>query len=79
MSLLEIKERYYLIFPWKLHNMILPKEVAEMRYGPSHYLETNRVVYGISDVVRQIVSTRCLQNTTAQPPLLIILASLHCL
>ena len=65
-------------FPWKLHNLILPKEVAEMRRGPSHCLETNRVVYGISDVVRQIVSTRCPQDTAAQPLLLIILASLHC-
>ena len=46
-------------FPWKLHNLILPKEVAEMRRGPSHCLKTNRVVYGISDVVRQIVSARC--------------------
>ena len=35
--------------------MILPKEVAEIRRGPSHCLETNHVVYGISDVVRQIV------------------------
>ena len=58
--------------------MILPKEAAEMRRGPSHYLETNRDIYGISDVVRQIVSARCPQDTTAQPPLLIILASLHC-
>ena len=48
-----------------------------MRRGPSHYLETNRAVYSISDVVRQIVSARCLQDTTAQPPLLIILTSLH--
>ena len=58
--------------------MILPKEVAEMRRGPSHCFETNRAVYGIFDVIRQIVSARCPQNTTAQPPLLIILASLHC-
>ena len=65
-------------FPWKLHNLILPKEVAEMRCGPSHCLETNRAVYGISDIVSQIVSARCPQDTTAQPPLLIILASLHC-
>ena len=65
-------------FPWKLHNLILSKEVAEMRCGPSHCLEINRAVYGIFDVVRQIVSARCPQDTTAQLPLLIILASLHC-
>ena len=65
-------------FLWKLHNFILPKEVVEMRRGPSHCLETNHAVYGKSDVVRQIVSARCPQDTTAQPPLLIILASLHC-
>ena len=64
-------------FLWKLHNFILPKEVAEMRRGLSHCLETNHAVYGISDVVRQIVSARCPQDTIAQPPLLIILASLH--
>ena len=58
--------------------MILPKEVAEMRRGPSHCLETNHVVYGISDVVRQIVYARCPQDTTAQPLLMIILVSLHC-
>ena len=52
-------------FPWKLHNLILPKEVAEMRRGPSHCLETNRAVYGIFDVVRQIISARCPQDTTA--------------
>ena len=75
--LLEINERYYLIFPWKLHNRILPKEVAEMRHGPSHYLETNHVVYDISDVVRQNIFARCPQDTIAQPLLLIILASLH--
>jgi len=46
-------------FPWKLQNLILPKEVADMRHGLSHCLETNRVVYGIFDVVRQIVSARC--------------------
>ena len=39
--------------------MSLPKEVAKVRRGLSHYLETNRVVYGISDVVRQIISTHC--------------------
>ena len=50
-----------------------------MRRGPSHCLETNRAVYGISNVVRQIVSTCCPQDTTAQLPLLIIVASLHCL
>ena len=49
-----------------------------MRCGPSHCLETNRAIYGISDVVRQIVFARCAQDTTVQPPLLIILASLHC-
>ena len=43
-----------------------------MRRGPSHCLETNRAVYGISDVVRQIVSACCPQDTTAQPPLLIL-------
>ena len=48
-------------FPWKLHNLILPKEVAEMRRGPSHCLKTNRAVYGISDVVRQIIFARCPQ------------------
>ena len=58
--------------------MILPKEVVEMRRGPSHYLETNRVVYGLSDVVRQIISACYLQDTIAQPPLLIILVSLYC-
>ena len=58
--------------------MILPKEVVEMRRGPSHYFETNRAVYGIFDVVRQIVFAYCPQDTTTQPPLLIILASLHC-
>ena len=36
-------------------------EAAEMRRGPSHCLETNRVVYGIFDVV----SARCSQDTTA--------------
>ena len=36
-----------------------------MRRGPSHCLETNRDVYGIYDVVRQIVSTRYPQDTTA--------------
>ena len=40
-----------------------------MRREPSHYLKTNCAIYGISDVVRQIVSTRCPQDTTAQPPL----------
>ena len=75
--MLEIKERYYLIFPWKLHHMILPKEMAEMRHGLSHCLETNRVIYGISDVVRQIVFARCPRDTIAQPLLLIIFASLH--
>ena len=64
-DILEIKDRYYLTLPWKLHNMILSKEVAEMRHGLSHCLETNRVVYGISEVVRQIVSARCPQDTTA--------------
>ena len=53
------------------------KRGAELRRGPSHCLETNRTVYGISDVVRQIVSARCPQDTTTQPLLLIILASLH--
>ena len=48
-----------------------------MRRGPSHCLETNRAVYGISDVVRHIVSARCPQDTTAHPPLLIIFASPH--
>ena len=47
-----------------------------MRRRPSHCFETNRAVYGISDVVR-IVSARCPQNTIVQSPLLIILASLH--
>ena len=49
--------------------MILPKEVSKMRREPSHYLKTNCAIYGISDVVRQIVSTRCPQDTTTQPPL----------
>ena len=48
-----------------------------MRRGPSHCLETNRAVYGISDVVKQIVFARCPLDTIAQPPLLIILASLY--
>ena len=64
-------------FPWKLHNLILPKEVVEVRRGPSHCLETNHAIYDISDVVRQIVFVRCPQDTTVQSPLLIILASLH--
>ena len=51
--MLEINERYYLICSWKLHNMSLPKEVAKVRRGPSHYLETNCVVYSISDVIRK--------------------------
>ena len=38
--------------------MILPKEEAEMRCGPSHYLETNRAVYGIFDVVRKNIFAR---------------------
>ena len=33
--------------------MSLPKEVAKVRRGPSHYLETNCVVYSISDVIRK--------------------------
>ena len=41
-------------------------------------LETNRAIYNISNVVRQIVSARCPLDTIAQPLLLIILASLHC-
>ena len=49
-----------------------------MRHGPNHRFETNRAVYGISDVVRQIVSARCSQDTTAQLPLLIIFTSLYC-
>ena len=49
-----------------------------MRRGPSHCLETNRVVYGISDVVRQIVFAHCLQDTTTQPSLLIIFADYLC-
>ena len=48
-----------------------------MRRGPSHCLETNRAVYGISDIVRQIVSAHCPKDTIAQLLLLIILASLH--
>ena len=36
-----------------------------MRRGSSHYLETGRAVYGISDVVRQNISARCPQDTTA--------------
>ena len=36
-----------------------------MRRGSSHYLETGRVVYGISDVVKQNISARCPQDTTA--------------
>ena len=39
-----------------------------MRREPSHCLETNRVVYGISDVVRHIVSAHYPQDTIAQPP-----------
>ena len=35
------------------------KEVVDMRHEPSHCLETNRVVYGISDIIRQIVFARC--------------------
>jgi len=61
----------------ELHNMILPKKVAEMRRGQSHYLETNRAIYGISDVVRQIIYARCPHDTITHLPLLIILASLH--
>ena len=30
-----------------------------MSRGPSHCLETNRAVYGISDVGRQIIFARC--------------------
>ena len=36
-----------------------------MKRGPSHCLETNRAVYGISDIVRQIVFAHCPQDTTA--------------
>ena len=57
--------------------MILPKEAAEMRHEPSHYLETNRVVYDLFDVVRQMISACCSYDTKTQPPLLIILTSLH--
>ena len=56
--------------------MILPTEVAEMKRGSSHCLETYRVVYSIIDVVRQIITARCPQNTIAQLPLPIILVSL---
>jgi len=45
--------------------MILQKEVAEIRNGPSHYLETNCVVYSLSDVIGQIISARYSQDTTA--------------
>ena len=38
--------------------MSLPKEVAKVRRGLSHYLETNRVVYGIFDVVRKNIFAR---------------------
>ena len=48
-----------------------------MRHGPSYCLETNRVVYSKSDVVRKIIFARFSQDTIAQPPLLIILVSLH--
>ena len=56
--------------------MILSKEVAKIKRGPSHCLETYHVVYNIFDVVRQIITARCLQDTTAQLPLPIILVSL---
>jgi len=59
LKLLEIKERYYLNFLWKLHKMILPKEVAEIRHRPSHYLEANRAVYDLFDVVRPMIFARC--------------------
>ena len=39
-------------FYWKLHKMILLKEAEKMRHEPTHYLEKNRVVYSLSDVVR---------------------------
>ena len=32
----------------------IPKEVTEMRCGQCHYLEINHVIYGLSDVVRQL-------------------------
>ena len=38
-----------------------------MRHGPSYCLKTNRVVYGKSDVFRQIISTPYPQDTTASP------------
>ena len=38
---------------------ILLKEVAKMRRGLSHYLETNPIVCGLSDIVRQIIFARC--------------------
>ena len=39
--------------------MSLPKEVAKVRRGSSHYLETNRAIYGISNVVRKNIFARC--------------------
>ena len=38
--------------------MSLSKEVAKVRRGPSHYLETNRAVHGISNVVRKNIFAR---------------------
>ena len=45
--------------------MILPKEVAEIRRGSSHFLESNHAVYGISNVVRQNISASYSQDITA--------------
>ena len=75
---LEIKERYYLTFSWNLHKIILLKEVAEMRCWPSYYIETNLVIYGLFDTIRQMVFAHCPQNAIAQLSLLVILASLQC-
>ena len=44
--------------------MILPKDVVEMRRGSSHCLETNHVVYGIFDVIRQNISASYPQDIT---------------
>ena len=61
--LLEIKDRYYLIFPWKWH-------------GPSYCFEINRVVHVISDVVRKVIFACCPKDTIVRPHLLIIFANL---
>ena len=49
-----------------------------MRYGSSHYLVTNCTIYGLPNVIKQIIFVHYPQNITTQLTLLIILASLHC-